>query len=98
MNDHRLMKVILAPVVSEKSVRGSDRSDQYAFRVLKDATKAEIRAAAEKMFSVKVVSVTTLNVKGKTKRFAMTAGSRPDWKKATIRLKAGQEIDFIGAE
>lgn len=98
MNDHRLMKIILAPVVSEKSARGADQSDQYAFRVLKDATKPEIKAAVEKMFEVQVASVTTSNVKGKTKRFGMTMGKRSDWKKATVRLQAGQEIDFIGAE
>lgn len=98
MNDHRLMKVILAPVISEKSARGADQSDQYAFRVLKDATKIEIKAAVEKIFSVKVVSVTTSNVKGKAKRFAMTMGNRAGWKKATVRLQAGQEIDFAGAE
>ncbi len=98
MNDHRLMKAILAPVISEKSARGADQSDQYTFKVLKDATKTEIKAAIEKMFTVKVASVTTSNVKGKTKRFAMTMGRRPDWKKATVRLEAGQEIDFIGAE
>ena len=98
MNDHRLMKIVLAPVVSEKSARGADQSDQYAFKVLKDATKPEIKASIEKMFEVKVDSVTTLNVRGKTKRFGQTTGKRPDWKKATVRLQAGQEIDFIGAE
>lgn len=98
MNDHRLMKVLLGPIISEKSTRGADQSDQYTFRVLKDATKTEIKAAAEKMFAVKVISVTTSNIKGKTKRFAMTMGSRPNWKKATVRLQAGQEIDFMVAE
>ena len=65
MNDHRLMKVILAPIVSEKSARGADKNNQYAFRVLKDAKKPEIKAAVEKMFEVKVDSVTTSNVRGK---------------------------------
>ena len=98
MNDHRLMKIILAPVISEKSALGADNSDQYSFRVLRDASKPEIKAAVEKMFDVKVEGVTTSNVKGKTKRFALTTGKRPDWKKATVKLQAGQEIDFIGAE
>ena len=98
MNDHRLMKIILAPVVSEKSALGADKNDQYSFRVLRDATKPEIKAAVEKMFEVKVEGVTTSNVKGKTKRFATTEGKRSDWKKATVKLQAGQEIDFIGAE
>jgi large subunit ribosomal protein L23 len=86
MNDHRLMKIILAPVISEKSAQGADNSDQYTFRVL------------EKMFEVKVEGVTTANVKGKTKRFGLNNGKRSDWKKATVKLQAGQEIDFIGAE
>lgn len=98
MNDHRLMKIILAPIVSEKSARGADKHNQYAFRVLKDARKPEIKAAVEKMFDVKVDSITTSNVKGKIKRFGLTSGKRADWKKATVRLQEGQEIDFIGAE
>lgn len=98
MNDHRLMKIILAPVISEKSALGADNSDQYTFRVLRDASKPEIKAAVEKMFEVKVEGVTTANVKGKTKRFGQNNGKRSDWKKATVKLQAGQEIDFIGAE
>lgn len=98
MNDHRLMKIILAPVVSEKSARGADQNDQYTFCVLRDATKLEIKAAVEKMFEVRVISVTTLNVKSKVKRFGMTMGRRPSWKKATVRLEAGQEIDFISSD
>lgn len=97
-NDHRLTQVILAPIVSEKSARGAERSAQYSFRVLKDASKAEIRAAVEKMFAVKVVGVTTANVKGKIKRFGLTTGKRPDWKKAVVRLQAGQDIDLAGSE
>ena len=98
MNDHRLMKIILAPVISEKSAMGADNNDQYTFRVLRDASKPEIRAAVEKMFEVKVEGITTTNVKGKTKRFGQGTGKRSDWKKATVKLQAGQEIDFMGAE
>lgn len=98
MKDHRLMKIILAPVISEKSALGADNNDQYTFSVLRDATKPEIRAAVEKMFEVKVEGITTTNVKGKTKRFGGGMGKRSDWKKATVKLQAGQEIDFMGAE
>ena len=98
MSDHRLMKIILAPVISEKSALGADNNDQYTFRVLRDASKPEIRAAVEKMFEVKVEGITTTNVKGKTKRFGQGMGKRSDWKKATVKLQAGQEIDFMGAE
>lgn len=98
MNEHRLMRIILAPVVSEKSALGADNHDQYTFRVLRDASKAEIKLAVEKMFEVKVEGVTTSNVKGKAKRFGLSNGKRSDWKKATVRLQSGQEIDFIGVE
>jgi len=98
MNEHRLMKIILAPIISEKSARGADKYRQYAFRVLRDANKPEIKAAVEKMFEVKVDSVTTANVRGKIKRFGSSTGKRTDWKKATVRLQEGQEIDFVGAE
>ena len=98
LNDHRLMKIILAPLVSEKSTRGADRDGQYTFHVVKDASKPEIKAAVEKMFDVKVVSVTTAVVKGKIKRFALTSGKRPDWKKAVVRLQPGQDIELGVAE
>jgi large subunit ribosomal protein L23 len=98
MSEHRLMKIILAPIVSEKSARGADLHHQYTFRVLRDAKKPEIKAAVEKMFEVKVDSVTTSNVRGKIKRFGSSTGKRSDWKKATVRLQDGQEIDFVGAE
>lgn len=97
MNAHRLMQVIMAPVISEKSARGA-MSNQYAFRVLRDSTKPEIKAAVEKMFEVKVVSVTISNVRGKIKRFGLSTGKRPGWKKATVRLQDGHEIDVMGSE
>ena len=101
MNDHRLMKIILAPVVSEKSTRGVERSDQYTFRVQKDATKPEIKAAIEKLFTVEVRSVKTANLKGKVKRLAMRSGKsgkQANWKKAMVRLQAGQVIDLMNNE
>jgi len=94
----RLMQVILAPVVSEKSTFLADRNNQYVFRVAADATKTEIKAAIELMFSRKdkleVTSVQVVNVHGKGKRFGSRAGRRHNWKKAYVRLKAGQEINF----
>ena len=68
------------------------------FKVLPTANKAEIRAAVEKLFSVNVVNVQTVNVKGKTKRTRFGLGRRSDWKKAYVRLAEGQEIDFATAE
>ena len=68
------------------------------FKVLRDATKPEIKDAVELMFQVKVKGVTVLNVKGKRKRFGSTYGKRPDWKKAYVSLETGHEIDFVAAE
>jgi large subunit ribosomal protein L23 len=94
MNNERLMKVLLAPVVSEKSTIVADANGQYTFRVTTDATKREIARAVEKLFEVQVDSVQVVNVKGKQKRFGAIRGKRSDWKKAYVRLKPGSEIDF----
>ena len=98
MNEERLLKVLLAPHVSEKSNRLTDRYNQVAFKVARDATKPEIKDAVELLFKVKVTGVTVLNVKGKRKRFGALTGRRSDWKKAYVSLEAGQEIDFLGAQ
>jgi large subunit ribosomal protein L23 len=94
----RLMQVILAPVVSEKSTFVADKRDQVIFRVAKDATKPEIKAAVELMFKVQVDSVQVTNVKGKEKRFGRFMGRRNHWKKAYVCLKPGQEINFAEGE
>jgi len=94
----RLMQVVLAPVISEKSTFLADKRNQYVFRVAQDATKDEVKAAVEFMFSRKekleVVGVQIVNVHGKGKRFGQLAGRRHNWKKAYVRLKQGQEINF----
>jgi large subunit ribosomal protein L23 len=94
MNNERLMKVLLSPVVSEKSSIVADANNHYTFKVATDATKREIARAVEKLFEVQVEDVKVVNVKGKQKRFGMIHGKRSDWKKAYVRLKAGSEIDF----
>jgi len=98
MSDERLMKVLVAPHISEKSARVADSSNQVVFRVLPDACKPEIKRAVEKMFNVEVEHVRTASVKGKQKRFQRTPGKRSDWKKAYVRLKPGHDIDFLGGE
>jgi len=90
----RLMQVVLAPVISEKSTFIADKHNQVAFRVAPDATKPEIKAAIELMFKVQVDSVRVVNVRGKSKRFGMSTGRRRHWKKAYVCLKEGQEINF----
>ena len=96
MNEERLMKVLVGPVVSEKSTLAADNNRQYAFRVLTDATKREIGRAVETLFGVKVERVQVLNVQGKRKRFGARRGKRNDWRKAYVRLEPGNEIDFGG--
>ena len=97
-NTEQLMNIVLAPVVSEKSTMVADKNRQYVFRVADRATKPEIKAAVELMFKTKVDSVTVLNVKGKERRFGRMIGRKRSWKKAYVRLAAGQEINFAATE
>ncbi len=97
-NQERLLQVILAPHISEKSNNIAEQANQVAFKVLPNATKKEIQQAVESLFKVKVLGVTTLNVKGKNKRFGGRLGRRSDWKKAYVTLAEGQELDFLGAK
>ena len=94
----RLMQVLLAPVVSEKSTFVADKANQYVFRVASDATKPEIKAAVELMFKTQVASVSVVNVHGKQKRSGRFMGRRNNWKKAYVALAAGQEINFAEGE
>lgn len=96
--ENRLLQVLLAPVVSEKATFAGEKNEQIVFRVVRDATKAEIKAAIELLFKVKVEGVQVLNVKGKTKRFGRFSGTRKGWKKAYISLVPGQEIDLAAAQ
>ena len=92
MNRDRMYEIILAPVITEKTQRISE-VNQVVFRVRKEASKPEIKAAIEGVFNVKVEAVNTLNVKGKVKRFRGRVGRRSDVKKAIVTLAAGQSID-----
>lgn len=94
-NPERLMQVLIAPQVSEKTTFVGEKNNQFVFRVLSDATKPEIKAAVELLFKVEVESVQVANVKGKVKRFKGATGRRKGWKKAYVSLKPGQEINFV---
>ena len=98
MNNSRLYNILLSPHVSEKAAIGAEMSGRHTFKVAPDATKLEVRKAVEQLFNVKVTSVQILNVKGKIKRFGAATGKRSDWKKATVRLADGQDLDFVGIE
>lgn len=89
-----LMNVLLAPHVTEKTSLAMQNSNQYTFRVRRDANKVDIRAAVELMFPVKVASIQIVNEPGKTRRFGKTPGRTQDWKKAYVRLAPGQTIDY----
>ena len=93
MNQEKVLKVLLGPVVSEKTTMGTSVNNQYVFRVTPDSNKREIRAAVETLFGVKVEAVTTLNVKGKKKIFKGKSGRRVNWKKAVVKVSEGQMID-----
>ncbi len=94
MSLNNLYTTILAPVISEKSNRVGELANQYVFKVAKSANKQQIKSAVEQLFKVDVLDVSVLNVKGKTKSFRIKAGKRPDWKKAYVRIKEDQMIDF----
>lgn len=92
MTNLRQYDIIRSPVITEKATIQSEQ-DKVVFNVSKDATKTEIKAAVEALFSVKVKSVNTLVRKGKVKRFKGIVGKQVDVKKAIVTLEEGQSID-----
>ncbi len=90
----RLMQILLAPRVSEKTIKEADSNRHFVFKVVKTANKQEIKQAVELLFEVKVSAVRTLNVKGKRKMFGRISGKRSDWKKAYVCLEEGYDINF----
>jgi len=94
----RELQILRAPHFSEKSAQAVERGNQVVLRVANDASKPEIKAAVEALFKVRVEEVRVLNVKGKARRTRHGAGRRSDWKKAYVRLAAGQDIDFTAID
>ncbi|SHF29161.1 large subunit ribosomal protein L23 [Lampropedia hyalina DSM 16112] len=92
----RLYQVLVAPIVSEKATFVAEQSNAVTFKVLRDATKPEIKAAVELLFKVEVEGVSVVNIKGKSKRFGKTIGRRDHVRKAYVRLKEGQELNLSG--
>lgn len=97
-SQQRLMKILLAPHISEKGTLLADRDRQFVFQVARDANKAEIKQAVEQMFNVQVEHVRTVNSQGKIKRFGQMMGRRNHSKKAYVKLKPGFDIEFGGAQ
>ncbi len=95
MKNERMYQVIRFPHISEKTARLQADSNQYVFEVSKDADKTEIRQAVEGLFKVDVEDVRVVNVKGKRKSFRFRPGRQKDWKKAYVRVRAGQVIEEL---
>ncbi len=95
-DEGHLATILVAPIISEKATRLGEKQNQVLFKVLRSATKPEIKAAVELMFKVEVDSVQTVNQKGKTKRFGRSVGRRDHVKKAYVSLKEGQQLNFSG--
>lgn len=88
-------EIILAPVITEESMMGT-ADKKYTFKVAKDATKVDIKKAVEKLFSVKVAKVNTLNVKGHLRRYGRYEGYTASWKKAVVTLtEDSKTIEFF---
>jgi large subunit ribosomal protein L23 len=95
VSSEKILSVLRAPHISEKSARQQELANQYVFEVAQAATKADVKTAIEQLFSVKVEAVNLVNVKGKSKSFKFRSGRRGDWRKAYVRLAAGQSIDVM---
>ncbi len=98
MSLNNIYTTLFSPIISEKSNRVGEDSNQYVFQVAVSSNKQQVKKAVEKMFEVTVEDVKILNVKGKTKAFRGKPGKRPNWKKAYVRVQQGQMIDFGVAE
>jgi len=95
-DENRLATILMAPIISEKATSVAEKHNQVLFKVMRDATKPEIKAAVELLFKVEVESVQTVIQKGKVKKFGRSIGRRDHVKKAYVSLKAGQELNFSG--
>ncbi len=92
-----LYEVIRRPLVTEKGVEKKDTDRTLCFEVALDANKTQVKTAVEKLFKVKVAEVRTATFDGKLRRRGRFTGYRPDWKKAYVRLKAGEKVPDFAA-
>jgi len=88
-------EILKRPVITEKSTIQKEANNQLAFEVDRRANKVEIRRAVEQVFSVRVMDVRTMQMKGKAKRFGRTLGTRRNWKKAIVTLAQGEHVEFF---
>ena len=91
-----ILSLIRRPIVTERATQLKALSNQYVFRVAPEANKQQVKRAIERLFKVKVLSVNTMNVRGKARRIGNSpAGSRSSWKKAIVMLQQGQELKAV---
>ncbi len=90
-----LYRTIVRPIVTEKTSIARQERGEYVFEVASDATKPAIRQAIEQLFGVKVTGVWTSQMRGKTRRVGRSAGKRPNWKKAIVKLREGDTIEIF---
>ncbi len=93
--EKEIEKIVIRPLITEKCTDLREKNNVYAFEVLKDANKHEVKLAIEKLYGVKVEKVNIVKVKGKVKRRRMIEGKRRDWKKAYVKLKKGEKLSII---
>jgi large subunit ribosomal protein L23 len=94
MKDPR--QIIVRPIITEKTADAKEATNTVCFQVATSANRIEIRRAVESLFGVKVVEVRVVNMHGKQRRFGRYQGRRPDWRKAYVRLAAGEKtVDFF---
>ena len=92
-------EILRKPIVTEKSVDVKERHRTLCFQVVPEATKIQIKDAVQALFKVKVASVHTAGYEGKMRRRGRTFGYRPDWKKAYVKLKAGEKVpEYVESE
>lgn len=90
-----IYQVIKEPRITEKATLQKEGANQVSFKVHKRANKVEIRQAVETLLKKKVLTVRTMNVRGKSRRVGKNVGKKADWKKAIVRLAPGQSIEFF---
>lgn len=88
-------KILVKPLVTEKSMQSLQDSNRVSFKVKRDANKIQVRAAVEQIFEVTVEAVNVVTVRGKKKRFGRNIGQSKDWKKAIVKLKEGDKIELF---
>ncbi len=93
-----LYTTIRRPLITEKALTTRESEGSLVFEVAAEATKTEVKQAVEKLFNVKVASIRTANVEGKERRRGKFSGYKPDWKKAYVRLRAGEKVPDFAAE